>query len=164
MGIDQFILIQFVAPLASESPEIIIAVLFSLRAHPIAGITALISSEVNQLTLLIGSMTMLFSMSAGEILSFPSNDRHTIEFLLTTAVSMFAILLIAKRIISWRAGAILLVLYAATVVLQDQNIRLIFAGVYFVLAAGLIAMDWRRVKFLIPGETAAARRRDRRAD
>ncbi len=36
-GIDEFILIQWIAPLASESPEIIVAVLFSLRANPAAG-------------------------------------------------------------------------------------------------------------------------------
>ena len=95
-GIDEFLLIQWVAPLASESPEIIVAVLFSLRAHPVEGLTALISSEVNQLTLLVGSMTVIFSMSAGEILSFPLDDRQGIEFLLTAAVSLFGVLLIAK--------------------------------------------------------------------
>ena len=63
-GIDEFILIQWIAPLASESPEIIVAVLFSLRANPVAGLTALISSEVNQLTLLVGSMAVIFSLSA----------------------------------------------------------------------------------------------------
>ena len=34
LGIEEFILIQWVAPLASESPEIIVAVLFSLQAQP----------------------------------------------------------------------------------------------------------------------------------
>ena len=151
-GIDEFILIQWVAPLASESPEIIVAVLFSLRANPVAGLTALISSEVNQLTLLIGSMVVLFSASAGEILSFPLDDRQTIEFLLTTAVSMFGILLIAKRIISWRAGAILLALFVAHLFFPGSQERLWFSFVYFGLAVVLIAMDWRRVKFLFREE------------
>ena len=63
LGIDDFILIQWIAPLASEAPEIIVAILFSLRANPVAGITTLISAEVNQLTLLIGSMVLIFSTS-----------------------------------------------------------------------------------------------------
>ena len=50
LGIDDFILIQWIAPLASESPEIIVAVLFSLRANPVDGMSTLISAEVNQLT------------------------------------------------------------------------------------------------------------------
>ena len=120
LGIDEFILIQWLAPLASESPEIIVAILFSLRANPVAGLTTLISSEVNQLTLLIGSMVVIFSFaSPGQPLSFPLDDRQSVEFLLTTAMSVFAILLIAPRIISWKAGAMLLGTFVAHLFFTD---------------------------------------------
>ena len=146
LGIDEFILIQWLAPLASESPEIIVAVLFSLRANPVAGMTALISSEVNQLTLLIGSMVVIFGISAGQPISFPLDDRQSVEFLLTTAMSVFAILLIAPRIISWRAGLVLLGLFIAHLFFLDSGARLIFAYIFFALSLGLIAMNWRRVR------------------
>lgn len=148
LGIDEFVLIQWVAPLASESPEIIVAVLFSLRANPTAGLTALISSEVNQLTLLVGSMVVIFSISAGELLSFPLDHRQSVEFLLTTSVSVFALILIARRVISWKAGAVLLVLFLVHLVFPGTNERLYFAFLYFGLALGLIAFDYRRVKYL----------------
>ena len=151
-GIDEFILIQWVAPLASEAPEIIVAVLFSLRANPVAGLTALISAEVNQLTLLVGSMAVLFSASAGEILSFPLDDRQGIEFLLTTAVSVAGLMLVAKRVISWNAGVLLLVLFAAHLFFPDPEDRLRFSFVYFGIALGLAAMDWRRVALLFREE------------
>ena len=151
-GIDEFILIQWVAPLASEAPEIIVAVLFSLRANPVAGLTALISAEVNQLTLLVGSMAVLFSASAGEILSFPLDDRQGIEFLLTTAVSVAGLMLVAKRVISWNAGVLLLVLFAAHLFFTDPEARLRFSFVYFGIALGLAAMDWRRVALLFREE------------
>ena len=154
-GIDEFILIQWIAPLASESPEIIVAVLFSLRANPVAGLTALISSSVNQLTLLVGSMAVIFSLSAGEILSFPLDDRQTVEFLLTTAVSAAALMLIAKRVISWNAGAILLVLFAAHLFFPESDDRLGFSFLYFGLALGLVAIDWQRVKSLFREEPQA---------
>ena len=147
-GIDEFILIQWVAPLASEAPEIIVAVLFSLRANPVAGLTALISAEVNQLTLLVGSMAVLFSASAGEILSFPLDDRQGIEFLLTTAVSAAGLMLVAKRVISWNAGVLLLLLFAAHLFFTDPEARMRFSFLYFGIALGLAAMDWRRVKLL----------------
>ena len=104
LNIDQFILIQWIAPLASESPEIIVAALFSLRANPQAGLTTLISAEVNQMTLLIGSMVVIFSLSAGQALSFPLENRQTIEFLLTSAVSGFALALMLPRIVGWKTG------------------------------------------------------------
>ena len=154
-GIDEFILIQWIAPLASESPEIIVAVLFSLRAKPVAGLTVLISSSVNQLALLVGSMAVLFSISAGEILSFPLDDRQTVEFLLTTAVSLAALMLIAKRVVSWNAGAILLLLFAAHLFFPESDHRLRFAFLYFGLAIGLAAIDWQRVKSLFREEPQA---------
>jgi cation:H+ antiporter len=148
-GIDEFILIQWLAPLASESPEIIVAVLFSLRSNPTAGLTTLISAEVNQLTLLIGSMVVLFSASAGELLSFPLDDRQSIEFMLTTAVSVFAVLLIAPRVLHWWMGALLLALFIAHLFFPDQDVRRLFAYLYFGLAAVLIVADRSRVVHLL---------------
>ena len=144
-GIDEFILIQWIAPLASESPEIIVAVLFTLRANPLAGITLLISAEVNQLTLLVGSMVGIFSLSAGELLSFPLDSRQSTEFFLTSAVSVFAILLIAPRLVGWRAGAALLLLFIAHLFFVDEAARRIFAYVYLGLAGGLVILDRRRL-------------------
>ena len=154
-GIDEFILIQWIAPLASESPEIIVAVLFALRANPVDGLTVLISSGIGQFTLLVGSMAVIFSLSTGEILSFPLDDRQAVEFLLTTAVSAAALMLVAKRVISWNAGAILLALFLAHLFFSMSDERLMFTFLYFGVALGLAAMDWRRMKFLFREEPQA---------
>ena len=146
LGIDEFILIQWIAPLASESPEIIIAILFSLRANPLAGITVLISASVIQLTLLIGSMPVIFSVSVGQVESFPLDSRQLAEFLLMSAVSVFAILLIAPRRISWKGGLTLLALFAVHLFFVDTSQRLIFAYIYLGLAVGLVIVNPRRLK------------------
>lgn len=151
-GISEFLLIQWLAPLASESPEIIVAVLFSLRANPVAGMTALISAEVNQLTLLIGSMAMVFSGYAGAVLDFPLDWKQSVEFLLTTSVSLFALLLVAKRVINWWAGAILLGLFIAHLPFTDPSMRMWFVFAYLALSAALVLLDWRRLKYLIREE------------
>ena len=146
LGIDEFILIQWIAPLASESPEIIIAILFSLRANPLAGITVLISASVIQLTLLIGSIAVIFSLSVGQVESFPLDSRQLAEFLLMSAVSVFAILLIAPRRISWKGGLTLLALFAVHLFFVDTSQRLIFAYIYLGLAVGLVIVNPRRLK------------------
>ena len=51
LNIEEFILIQWLAPLASEAPEFIVAIIFALRSNPTAGLGTLISSKVNQWTL-----------------------------------------------------------------------------------------------------------------
>ena len=145
LGIDEFILIQWIAPLASESPEIIVATLFALRSNPQAGLTTLISAEVNQLTVLIGSMAIVFSLSAGEILSFPLESRQLTEFLLTSSVSTFAIVLLAPKMIGWRAGAVLLGLFLVHLIFPNEEARRMFTYVYLVLAVALILWNWRQV-------------------
>ena len=138
LGIQEFILIQWIAPLASESPEIIIAILFSLRANATAGLTILISAEVNQLTLLIGSMAVIFSVSAGDIYSFPLDSRQAAEFLLTSAVSVFALVLIFPRQVKWTVGAVLLILFLAHLPFTSTDERRIFSYIYLGLSVGVI--------------------------
>ncbi|HYE71962.1 MAG TPA: sodium:calcium antiporter, partial [Blastocatellia bacterium] len=62
-GIDEFLLVQWLAPLASESPEAVIAILFAIKGKGSTGIGALISSKVNQWTLLIGAIPLVYSIS-----------------------------------------------------------------------------------------------------
>ncbi len=93
-------------------------------------------------------MAVLFSAAAGKVLSFPLDERQAIEFLLTTSVSAAALILVARRVISWNAGAILLLLFVAHLFFPDQEDRLRFSFLYFGIALGIIAMDWLRVKLL----------------
>ena len=152
MGIDEFLLIQWIAPLASESPEIIVALLFSLRANAMAGINTLISAEVNQLTVLVGSMTVIFSLSAGEPLSFLLDNRQSVEFLLTSSVSIFAIVLILPRVLGWKAGLVILGLFAVHLFFTDASERQIFAYIYLAAAAGAAALNWRGIRRSLRGE------------
>ncbi len=151
-SIDEFILIQWVAPLASESPEIIVAVLFSLRANPLTGITTLVSAEVNQMTLLTGSMVAIFSLSAGQLLDFVLSARQATEFLLTASVSLFAIMLIAPRRMSWWAGAVLLGLFIAHLPFVDPDQRIIFVWIYLGLTVGLVILAPNRLKQLFKSD------------
>ena len=179
LGISEFLLIQWLAPLASESPEIIVAVLFSLRANPNGGLTTLISSQVNQLTLLVGSIVVVFSISSGQLLSFPLDyfeggfverlrgpfGLQSSEFLLTAAASTFAILLVSTRIIKLWHGIALLGIFAAYMVIllafpdifggkddvENVPLRLWASIIIFALAALLVALNWRRVVYVFRG-------------
>jgi cation:H+ antiporter len=54
IGINEFLLIQWLAPLASEAPAVSVAVLFVLANRAGNGLTAMISDKINQWTLLVG--------------------------------------------------------------------------------------------------------------
>ncbi len=178
LGVSEFLLIQWIAPLASESPEIIVAVLFALRANPDGGLTTIISSQVNQLTLLVGSIVVVFSISAGVPLTFPldyfepSNffvrlaspfGLQASEFLFTAAMAAFAMLLVSTRIVKLWHGLTLFAIFVAYLValwalnffggIDTENVplRMWSAGIIFALAALLVALNWRRVVYIFKG-------------
>src|SRR3989304_806397 len=63
--INEFLLVQWLGPLASESPEFILAGMMAARGRHGAAMTILIASKVNQWTLLIGSLPPAYAISRG---------------------------------------------------------------------------------------------------
>src|SRR5207247_10971545 len=90
-GIEEFLLVQWLAPLASESPEFIIAILFALKANPGASLGPLISSKINQWTLLIGMLTVIYAFSVVRISHMHMDDRQIDVLLFTAELSVFAV-------------------------------------------------------------------------
>lgn len=140
-GISDFILIQWLAPLASESPELVVALLFTMRGHSTAAMTTLISSEVNQLTLLIGTMPAIFSLAYGQASGFPLGDKQAVEFLLTSSMSLFAVILFARLRIGLYGALVLLGIFVAHLFFTDAEARRIFAFIFLGLAGGLLIAD-----------------------
>jgi cation:H+ antiporter len=137
-GIEEFLLVQWLAPLASESPEFIIAILFALRANPAASLGTLISSKINQWTLLIGMLPVVYAISAGAISPMVMDDRQVEELLLTAAQSLFAVAILANLSFSLREAALLFVLFATQLFIPDPRFRYYYAFGYILLALGVI--------------------------
>jgi cation:H+ antiporter len=141
-GIDKFLLIQWVAPLASEAPEMIIAILFTLRLKAQAGLGTLISSKVNQWTLLIGTLWLVFAIGGGDGGGFfnpmEMDARQVEEVFLTAAQSVFAVVVISSLSINrWEAIA-LLVLFLGQFGFDNRTVRYGFAIAYVALALGIL--------------------------
>ena len=62
---------QWVAPLASESPELLVAGLYAWRLKAGDSLGTLISSKVNQWTLLVGGLPLIFALRAGTLDGLP---------------------------------------------------------------------------------------------
>jgi len=137
-GIDEFILVQWLAPLASESPEILVAAIFTLRGNPLFGMAALVSATVNQWTLLVASLPIAFSLGLGEAHALPLNDRQQAEIFLTFAQIIFAVVLIAKLRIGWMGAAVLGLVFVTHLVFNTTEARYIYGIIFFVLTAGMM--------------------------
>lgn len=137
-GINQFLLVQWLAPLASESPEAVIALLFAFKGKGSTGIGALISSKVNQWTLLVGAIPLVYALSVGAWVSMDLDHRQKEELLLTSAQSLFAAVIISDfRFALWEA-LLLLGLFVAQFFFPQEEIRYIFSGLYILAAIIMI--------------------------
>jgi cation:H+ antiporter len=139
-GIEEFILVQWLAPLASESPEFIVAILFALRANPGASMGTLISSKVNQWTLLIGMLPVVYAISAGRVTPMVMDNRQVEEILLTAAQSLFAVAVLANLSFSVTEALIIFVLFSTQLLIPDPRFRYYYSFLYIVLAVGLLAL------------------------
>lgn len=138
-AIDEFLLVQWVAPLASESPEFLIAILFALRLRGSVGIGALISSKVNQWTLLVGAIPIVYAISAGGWGGLPLDERQTEELILTSTQSLLAVILIADLRFSRRDAIMLALLFIGQFGFTSTHSRYLFIVLYLAIAAWLLA-------------------------
>ncbi len=141
LGIDEFILVQWLAPLASESPEIIVATIFALKMRPGEGFGALVSSKVNQWTLLIGTLPIVYSLSAGRPGALHMDGRQVEEVALTAAQSLFAVAILSDFHFNvWEAMA-LFGLFIVQLLIPIPAVRWGFTVGYIVLAVLVVAIS-----------------------
>jgi cation:H+ antiporter len=168
VGIPPFLMIQWVAPLASESPELIVVAVLVNKARSTAGFNALISSKLNQWTLLIGTLVVVYSLSLGYYGALPLDAHQTGEIWLTAAQSFFAIAILITFTISVREALALLGLFSTqlvysvlgvaptisvplfgTVVADNLFALHAFTVLYVALGLLLVALRWEHVVFLV---------------
>lgn len=112
LGINEFLLVQWLAPIASEAPEFIIAIMFAFRGNPSLALGSLLSSKLNQWTLLVGMIPGVFAVSSGSLNPPISLDSHQLqEIFLTAAQSIFAVVLLLDLRLGIREAGALLTLF-----------------------------------------------------
>jgi cation:H+ antiporter len=148
-GVSTFLLVQWVAPLASEAPELLVAGLFAWRLNTNAGLGTLLSSKVNQWTLLVGSLPIVFAISANHVSGLPLDSLQREELFLTAAQSVFAIAVLANRRLSVREAYLLFGLFISQFVLGGvlpeglRELERIAVGIVYLVLAAVILVRQR---------------------
>jgi cation:H+ antiporter len=156
VGISPFVLVQWLAPLASEAPELLVAGLYAWRLNTDAGLGTLVSSKVNQWTLLVGTLPIVFAISSGSLHGLPIGPLQREELFLTAAQSLFAVAVLSSLSLSNREALALFGLFWAQFILGAlvpeslHAVERIGVGVlYIVLAVGVLLRDRGRVRGLL---------------
>jgi cation:H+ antiporter len=146
LGIDEFLLVQWLAPLASEAPEFLVAALLAVRGKAGAALGLLLSAKVNQWTLLVGSLPLAYSFGAGHAAALPLDQRQMAEVLLTAAQSLFGIAVLASLSLSLLEAGLLAGLFLAQLIVGGflraglhnnqggETELLVFSAVYILLS------------------------------
>lgn len=156
LGVSEFLLVQWLAPLASEAPELLVAGLYAWRLNTNAGLGTLVSSKVNQWTLLVGTLPIVFALASGSTHGLPIIARQREELFLTAAQSVFAVAILINLSISVKEAAMLFALFWAQFVIGAvvpeslHGLELVAVGVvYLILAAFYIVRQRRSVPQLL---------------
>jgi cation:H+ antiporter len=148
--------VQWLAPLASESPELLVAGLFAWRLNTNAGLGTLVSSKVNQWTLLVGTLPIVFAISSASTHGLPISSVQREELFLTAAQSFFAVAILSNLSLSLREAGYLFGLFWAQFIIGALVPESLHAAerigvgiLYLLLGVGYIFRDRRRVPQLV---------------
>lgn len=150
LGVSQFFLVQWLAPLASEAPELLVAGLYAWQLKTTDALATLVSSKVNQWSLLVGTLPLVFALASGSLHGLPIDVVQREELLVTAAQSLFAVALLATLSITVVGALSLLVLFVAQFVLAAtlpqplQSAELLIVSAIYVAGAIVLFVVQRR--------------------
>ena len=166
-GMNEFLLVQWLAPLASEAPEFAVAIMFAARGQAGLGLGALLSSKLNQWTLLVGMIPGVYGMSSGQLEHpIPMSTLQMHEILLTAAQSLLGVVLLVGFRLTFREAIVLITLFLGQFILSPladtlvdrgiisisgDTVHQIFSTIYITIAIVLFIIKPSRFKDLLQG-------------
>jgi cation:H+ antiporter len=138
VGISEYVFIQWVAPFLSEFPEFLSAFRWgkTVRQAPMA-VMNLASSNINQWTMLVAMIPVVYSFSLGHMAVIPFDAYHREEILLTILQSLLGMVLLVDMKYTWWEATILFVLWFVQFVVPSSRAAMVW--VYGALILGGIA-------------------------
>jgi cation:H+ antiporter len=140
--------VQWVAPFVSEFPEKVSAFTWASRPNkaPMAMMN-MMSSNINQWTVLAAMIPIAFSLARGTPASLPFDGPQREEILLTLMQSVVAVLLVLNMRFEWWDATLLFVLWLAQFLVPDWRTPIMWA--YAAWAVGLV-LAWPWLKPVAP--------------
>jgi cation:H+ antiporter len=140
-GIAEFVFIQWVAPFLSEFPEKVSAFKWAatVRRAPMA-LMNLVSSNINQWTVLAAMIPLVYSLSAGRLMAVPLDGTHRHEVLLTILQSLLGMILLVNMRYSAVEALVIFVLWFVQFVVPSLRVAMMWA--YGALIVGGLVQVW----------------------
>jgi cation:H+ antiporter len=112
MGVPNFIFVQWLAPFVSEFPEAVSAFYWARTVERASmALMNLVSSNINQWTLLAAMLPIVFSLSKGTPSAIIFDPQQELELLMTLGQSLVGALFLINMELAWWEAAVLFALW-----------------------------------------------------
>lgn len=136
LGVSQFVLVQWLAPFLSEFPESLTAFFWAAAVTQAAlGLGNLMSSKLNQWTLLIAAIPFAYSAGAGHVAALPLTVQSVDEIFLTAAQSVFGTVILLRLRFHVRDALLLTGLFFVQFAFPTVRVHVVIGWIYIGLAA-----------------------------
>jgi cation:H+ antiporter len=162
IGVPTFVFIQWMAPVVSEFPEGLSTFYWARTVHraPMA-LMNMVSSNINQWTLLVAILPVVYSLSAGAVTPIPLDDQQVLEGFMTMGQQLVGMLFLVNMELAWWEATALFVLWFVQFLFSafegstplgrfSGDVRLYVTIAYFVWAA------WELVRLLFGNRKGSA--------
>jgi cation:H+ antiporter len=108
LGVPNFVFVQWVAPFVSEFPEKVSAFYWARTVdRSSTALMNMVSSNINQWTLLAAMLPITYSLSRGAASAIPLDSEQQLELLMTLGQSLLgALFLVDMRVKWWEAAGL----------------------------------------------------------
>jgi len=133
IGIPSFVFVQWVAPFVSEFPEKVSAFYWAktIDRAPMA-LMNMVSSNINQWTLLPAMLVVFYSFSRGEPSAIRFDGRQETEILMTLGQGLVGMVFLVNMALSWWEAALLFFLWLVQFIFSPTDLGHIHVGVTYV--------------------------------
>ena len=145
VGISEYVFIQWVAPFLSEFPEFLSAFRWArtVRHAPMA-LMNVVSSNINQWTVLAGMIPVVYSISLGHVAAIPFDGMHRHEILLTILQSLFGMMLLMNMRYAWWEALVVFLLWFVQFCVPSIRLQVIEAYAVLIVLGLVQAVLGRR--------------------
>jgi cation:H+ antiporter len=145
VGISPFLLLQWLVPVATEMPELLVAIVLLVHGRAGQSVAVLLASATSQYTLALGTLPIAFALGGGKG-HLQLGSREQIELFLTVGVALYAVAALLRLRISRGDAGIMLVLFTIQFLLPAVLARLALGVVFLTLAVDILIADRRRLR------------------
>jgi cation:H+ antiporter len=156
LGLDPYLLIQSIVPLATEAPEFVVVAVLVANRRPAQGLALFLAASVSQWTLATGVLPFAY-LAGGGGPGIALGGREQVEIVLTIAVTLFVVAALASRRPESIDAWLMLGVFAVEWIYPTPFVRIALAFVLLTYAIDLGCARRHDVRPLL--RTALGRRR-----